>query len=175
MTAWSKRLLTLGKVVTFDYPYMLAGRRAPDRLPKLIDAHRQALRAATHKHHGKVVFVGKSMGGRVGCHLALEEQASSVVCMGYPLKGMGPKGKLRDEVLLALKTKILFVQGTRDSLCPLPLLEQVRSKMSAKNSLYVVESGDHSLVATKTQLKQSQQSQEDVDQGILKAISEFVA
>ena len=41
---------------------------------------------------------------------------------------MGDQAKLRDEVLLALKTPILFAQGTRDPLCPLHLLENVRAK-----------------------------------------------
>src|SRR5690606_40058648 len=76
MLGWATQLGKLGKVTTFDYPYMQAGRRTPDRLPKLIDAHRQALLRARRGHRGPVVLVGKSMGGRVGCHLALEEDVN---------------------------------------------------------------------------------------------------
>ena len=46
MVAWRKRLETLGDVVTFDYPYMRAGRKTPDRLPALITAHREVLAQA---------------------------------------------------------------------------------------------------------------------------------
>ena len=108
---------TLGDVVAFDYPYMRAGRKAPDRLPVLIDAHRAVLAKAQARAKGPVFLIGKSMGGRVGCHLALEEPVAGVICLGYPLQS-GATGAMRDEVLLALRTPILFVQGSRDALCP---------------------------------------------------------
>jgi predicted alpha/beta-hydrolase family hydrolase len=120
------------------------------------------------------------MGSRVGCHLAVEERDSPVdglVCFGYPLQGMARKGqtpKLRDEVLKALRTRILFVQGTRDRLCPLDRLEEVRKQMQAESALHVVETGDHSLQATKTRLAQAGETQEDVDDGILEAVRRFV-
>jgi predicted alpha/beta-hydrolase family hydrolase len=81
---------------------------------------------------------------------------------------------LRDKVLRELRTPILFVQGTRDSLCPLDLLADVRSEMIAQNELHVVEGGDHSLVVTKTQLKLAGETQETVDERILGAIEKFI-
>jgi predicted alpha/beta-hydrolase family hydrolase len=65
----------------------------------------------------------------------------ALVCLGYPLCAMGNRTKLRNEVLRALTTPNLFVQGTRDALCPLDLLEHVRGEMKAPNFLYVVEGG----------------------------------
>jgi predicted alpha/beta-hydrolase family hydrolase len=174
MRAWQERLATIGKVVPFDYPYMVAGKRAPDPLPKLIEAHRAALRSAREGHEGPVVLAGKSMGSRVGCHLSLEEQVDGLVCFGYPLKGAGKSAKLRDEVLLALRTPILFVSGTRDPLCPLDLLETVREKMTAKSTLFVVEGGDHSLSVRKTDLRGRSETQESVDAGTLTAVASFV-
>ena len=174
MQSWAERLQALGKVATFDYPYMRQGRRSPDRLPKLIEAHRQALHAARRGHRGPVVLIGKSMGSRVGCHLALEEQVDALVCLGYPLKGAGKTGAVRDAVLLELDTPILFVQGTRDPLCPPDLLAEVRPRMKAENALYVVETGNHSLQATKTELKTKGETQDDVDQRIAATIADFV-
>ena len=52
---------------------------------------------------------------------------------------------MRDEVLVALRTPILFVQGSRDALCPLPRLEAVRARMTAPSTLLVVDGGNHSL------------------------------
>ena len=89
-------------------------------------------------------LIGKSMGGRVGCHLALEEQVAGVICLGYPLQS-GATGAMRDEVLVALRTPILFVQGSRDSFCPLDQLAAVRARMTAPSTLLVVEGGNHSL------------------------------
>lgn len=152
---------------------MLSGRRAPDPLPRLVAAHREALARARAEHPGKAVLVGKSMGGRVSCHLALEEPVSCVVCLGYPLKGAG-KGPLRDSVLLSLRVPALFVQGTRDPLCPLDLLADVRRRMTAPNDLEVVQDGNHSLEVTRTALRARNETQADVDARVLGAIGRFV-
>ena len=172
MQRWKQRLCEIGDVLTFDYSYMIQGRRRPDPLPQLIATHRTALAALRAKTSGPIFLIGKSMGGRIGCHVALEEEVRGLICLGYPLCAMGDRAKLRDEVLLALKTPILFAQGTRDPLCPLDLLESVRAKMTAPNFLYVVQGGDHSLVVRKKDLRD--QSQDDVDQGIANAIRDFL-
>ncbi len=184
MVAWRKRLETLGDVVAFDYPYMRAGRKSPDRPPVLIAAHREALASAIAElAPGRPVFlIGKSMGGRMGCHLAAEETAAAsptiarpiagLICLGYPLQS-GATGAMRDEVLVALRTPILFVQGTRDPLCPLDKLAAVRPRMTASNHLFVVEGGDHSLEVSAQQRKG--ETQADSDARVLAAIAGFVA
>jgi predicted alpha/beta-hydrolase family hydrolase len=172
MQRWKERLSTIGDVEAFDYDYMREGRRRPDPLPQLIAAHRAAL--VETKRDRPAILIGKSMGGRIGCHVSLEEKVEAVVCFGYPLCGGGDQSKLRDKVLLALQMPILFVQGTRDSLCPLELLERVRAKMEAPASLHVVEGGDHSLQVSKRQLAAAGETQEQVDRRILEAIAKFV-
>ena len=175
MQNWKARLSEIGDVETFDYDYMREGRKRPDPLPKLIAAHREALNRARERHPaGATILIGKSMGGRVGCHVSLEEKVDGLVCLGYPLCAMGDRAKLRDEVLRALKTPILFVQGTRDPLCPLDLLEQVRAEMKAPNFLHIVDGGDHSLRMPKRELQRASKTQEDIDQEILEAIAGFV-
>ena len=176
MQNWKRRLSEIGDVETLDYAYMRDSRKRPDPLPKLIAAHREALNDARKQNPARsTILIGKSMGGRVGCHLSLEEKVDGLVCLGYPLCAMGDRTKLRDEVLRALTTPILFVQGTRDALCPLDLLERVRADMKAPNSLHVVEGGDHSLRVPKRQLQAMGETQEEVDQRILQAISKFVS
>ena len=172
MERWKQRLTQIGDVETFDYDYMRERRKRPDRLPQLIAAHLAALAQARTKTSGPMILIGKSMGGRIGCHVSLEEKVNGLICLGYPLCAMGDRSKLRDEVLHDLRTPILFVQGTRDPLCPLDLLEGVRSEMTAPNFLHVVEGGDHSLLVRKKDL--GNETQEDVDQRIAKAIAEFV-
>ena len=176
MQRWRERLHEIGEVETLDYPYMREGRRRPDRLPQLIAAHREALADARAKTGAgaPTILIGKSMGGRIGCHVALEEEVDGVVCLGYPLCAMGDRSKLRDEVLRALATPILFVQGTRDTLCPLDLLERVRDEMKAPSILHVVEGSDHSLGVGKRQLQADGETQEEVDRRILETIARFV-
>jgi predicted alpha/beta-hydrolase family hydrolase len=187
MSAWRARLASISygggdgdddgqvEVRTFDYPYMRGPkRRSPDRLPVLIDAHRAALAELRATVLGPVFLIGKSMGGRIGCHVALEEPVAGLVCLGYPLKS-GSTGALRDQVLLALRTPILFVQGTRDPLCPLDLLAEVRARMSAPSTLLIVDGGDHSLAVSATARQARGETQADSDAHVLEAIRSFCA
>jgi len=175
MQTWTALLGSLGVVEPFDYPYMRSKKRAPDPQPVLIRAHLAAIDDAQARHPGHdLILIGKSMGSRIGCHVALERPVHKLICLGYPLVAAGNSGKIRDQVLLELQTSILFVQGTRDPLCPLELLSQVRQKMHAPSKLFVVDAGDHSLQVTKAQLKQSGEDQAAVDARILHVIRHFV-
>lgn len=175
MQAQKRRLETLGRVVTFDYPYQREGRKSPDRAPVLVATHEQALAAASREGDGPRVLVGKSMGGRIGCHLAvkLRDKPAALVCLGYPL--VGQRGDVRDAVLLELTTPVLFVQGTRDKLCPLERLEAVRPRMHAPNELFVVDGGDHSLLVGKRELAARASSQAAEDDAVTRAIAAFLA
>ena len=89
---WKQRLSEIGVVETFDYDYMRTGRKRPEPLPQLIATHRKALQAARDKYHPDLtLLIGKSMGGRIGCHLSLEEKVDGLVCLGYPLCAMGAR------------------------------------------------------------------------------------
>lgn len=174
MQKWRARLSELGEVALFDYDYMRVGRKRPDPLPQLIAAHRAALAAARADSEKPVVLIGKSMGGRIGCHLALEEDVRGLVCFGYPLCGGGDPSRLRDKVLRSITTPILFIQGTRDALCPLELLEPIRAEMQARAELHVADGGDHSLLVGQRMLQRRQQTQEDVDREITNVIARFI-
>jgi hypothetical protein len=172
MRRWKRHLATLGTVATFDDPDMRQGQRRPDRHDVLVAAHREALARARRRHAGEVVLAGKSMGGRIGCHLALEQDIAALVCLGYPLTS--PAGRMRDEVLRALRSPVLFVQGTRDRLCSLDALAEVRAQMTAPSALHVVDSGDHSLSATKAWLQEHGETQRQVEARALAAIAAFL-
>lgn len=172
MQDWAARLAALGAVHPFEYGYMARGKRAPDRMPKLLEAHRAAYAQARDDSGDPVVLIGKSMGSRVGCVLASQVPVAGVVCLGYPLRS--PKGVVRDEPLLALVVPVLFVQGTRDRLCPLDVLDEVRGRMSAPTELHIVEDGDHSLKVAKRTQKATGRSQRDFDDAAFAAVAEFV-
>ena len=175
MLRFGEGLRALGTVVTFDYPYQTNGRKLPDRLPTLLKAHNEALLAARQEHQGPVVLVGKSMGSRVGCHVSLTHSVDALICFGYPLQSAGKNPKLRDQVLRSLTTPILFVQGTRDPLCPIDMLQPLLSQLQAPRQLHIVESGDHSLQATRRWLAQHHSTQAQVEASILASVQAFIS
>lgn len=155
-------------VTTFDYAYTEAGRKAPDRLPKLLDVH-AAVGQAVASEGRSVVLVGKSMGGRVGGHLAAERGfgASGIVYLGYPLVAMG-KAEPRDTSHLdELDCPQLFISGDRDRLGPIDLIAALAARVP-DGRLVTVESGDHSLKPLKS-------SGRTVEDSILLAASEIAA
>ena len=97
MQAMKRRFEALGSVECFDYPYQVAGRRSPDRHPVLVQAHDEAYERLKASHSGPIVLVGKSMGGRIGCHVAVAsaKPPAALVCLGYPLVGSERQGSRR--------------------------------------------------------------------------------
>jgi len=145
MTAMRDALAAGGvTVLTFNYPYTEAGRKAPDRLERLLATHLAAAERIRVYVDG-LVLAGKSMGGRIGSHLAAggTVTVAGLVYFGYPLVPLG-RGQPRDtEHLDRIAAPQLFCAGTRDRLSPLELVRPLVARLP-QASLVVVEGGDHS-------------------------------
>ena len=129
------------RVVRFNFPYMEAGRKVPDRQPVLLDAWRQVI----EEHGGgkKVCIGGKPMGGRMASMVADEMDVRGLICFGYPFHPPGKPEQTRTAHLEQLRTPTLILQGTRD---PFGTREDVAAyKLSKKIRIEWVEKGDHSL------------------------------
>jgi predicted alpha/beta-hydrolase family hydrolase len=100
-----------------DFAYRLAGRKAPDRPPILLQTvrdHAVPLAAA-----GGLILGGRSMGGRI-CSLAVGDATEPVPAIGlvlicYPLHPPGKPDTLRIEHFPRLTVPCLFISGTRDA------------------------------------------------------------
>lgn len=180
MIRWRDKLhnaLQAVEVVTFDYPYISGGKkRAPPKAQKLVDYHLEVVKEASKKYPDHpVILAGKSMGSRVSCMVAALEDSgvSAVVCLGYPLKATN--GKIRDETLLQLKTPTMFVQGSKDGLCPLEKLKAVCKKMDCLNKIHIIEAGDHSFKISKKHLEMSGITQDEAEDQAAQAIAVFAS
>jgi predicted alpha/beta-hydrolase family hydrolase len=136
-------------VLRFNFPYMSAGRRAPDRPPVMMAAWRAALEEAGRLGGGlSVVASGKSMGGRMASMVAAEDgeefAGAGLVFFGYPLHAPGKTEKLRDEHLSNVTVPMLFIEGTNDSLARFDLIEGVVKRLGPLARLHAIEGGDHS-------------------------------
>ena len=148
------------RVVRFNFVYMEIGRRSPDRQPVLEETFRSVLSFLSDEARGRRVIVGgKSMGGRIASHVvAAGLAADGLLFFGYPLHPPGRPEKLRDVHLYDIATPMLFVEGTRDSFCPLDTLEKVRSKLTARNDVAVIEDGDHSFRVRKSSRRSTEEA-----------------
>jgi predicted alpha/beta-hydrolase family hydrolase len=101
-----------------DFPYRIAGKRAPDRPPVAI-AHLREEAAAFAKakrfRAERLVLGGRSYGGRM-CSMAVAEglPAAGLVLLSYPLHPPGKPDRLRVEHFPAITVPVLFVGGEKD-------------------------------------------------------------
>lgn len=137
-------------VLRFRYPYMERAqregrRRPPDRAPILEHAHAAALAELRRRVPGRrVLLAGKSMGGRMGTHLAAKgADCAGLVLFGYPLHPPGKPEKERSEHFPAIVQPALFLQGTRDKLCELELLQRALHNYGGRPTLEIIEGADH--------------------------------
>ncbi|MBI2620292.1 MAG: dienelactone hydrolase family protein [Ignavibacteriales bacterium] len=144
----SQRLAEAG-IATFRYqfPYMENKIRRPDPRPVLLATVRAAIEAALKADDSlPLVAGGKSMGGRMTSLAASEEQLEGVhgiVFLGFPLHPPGNPGTARSDHLHKLNIPMLFLQGTRDKLANLDLLQSLCDNLP-QATLHIVEGGDHS-------------------------------
>ena len=114
MVTLARELASHGlRVVRFAFPYMAAGRKAPDREPVLIDMWRAVI-AALGDPSG-LAIAGRSMGGRIASMVADDCGVRALVCFAYPFHPPGKPERLRTAHLDDLRTPALIVQGERDS------------------------------------------------------------
>lgn len=150
MTGAAEGLASGGvSVLRFNFPYMEARRRAPDPPPVLMDAWKAVLRHSLARSNGLPVVVGgKSLGGRIASMLAAAQRrefsGAALIFFGYPLHAVGRTDHLRDSHLSGISRPMLFIQGTRDRLARLDLIEEVVKRLHPLARLHLVVGGDHS-------------------------------
>jgi predicted alpha/beta-hydrolase family hydrolase len=144
-----ERALAPLPVARVDFPYRIAGRKAPDRQPVLLDTVRTeaaalALRAGVAPK--RVMLGGRSMGGRM-CTLAVAEglAAAGLVLISYPLHPPGRPDNERSAHFPALEVPCLFVHGTRDPFGSPDELAAATATITGRVTHVWIEGGRHDL------------------------------
>jgi predicted alpha/beta-hydrolase family hydrolase len=153
-------------VLRFNFPYMEAGRRAPDPQPRLEACYR-AVADAVADEFDRPFLGGKSMGGRIASHIVADGfPAGGLVFLGYPLHPPGRPERIRDAHLKRIEAPMLFLQGSRDSFAMPDLLHSTVASLPLAR-LVEIEGGDHSF-------KVRGRSTADVTGEVVEAIDDFV-
>jgi len=135
-----------------DFPYRLAGKSFPDRVPVLINTVRKAVIQAAIDWNcatNQIVIGGRSMGGRM-CTMAIADvenhlEVAALVCICYPLHPPKQPEKLRTEHLPRIKCQTLFISGTRDEFGTVGELKKATSAMNAKVTHEFIDGARHDL------------------------------
>jgi predicted alpha/beta-hydrolase family hydrolase len=132
----------------YQFPYMERGSKRPDS-PKLAHAAVRAAVAEAARHlPGVALFAGgKSFGGRMTSQAqaaAPLPEVRGLVFLGFPLHAAGKPSDERGAHLFEVRVPMLFLQGTRDELASLELLEPLVARLGARAKLQLFDEADHS-------------------------------
>jgi predicted alpha/beta-hydrolase family hydrolase len=169
MTAIANGLSECGiATLRYQFPYMEQGSKRPDA-PKLAQATvRAAVAEASRLLPELALFAGgKSFGGRMTSQAQAASPLSGVrglVFLGFPLHPAGQPSDERGSHLFAVQIPMLFLQGTRDQLADLTLLQSLVGKFGARAALKLFQDADHSFhVPARTGRKDSEVMAEMLD------------
>lgn len=148
MTAIAERLAARGvATLRYQFPYVERGERRIDPEPLLLATVRAAVAMGREEARGiPLIAGGKSMGGRMTSRAAAAEPLEGVqgiAFVGFPLHPDKQPGTSRADHLAKVDLPLLFLQGTRDTLAELPLLEPIVKQLGARATLHIVEGADH--------------------------------
>jgi len=132
----------------YQFPYMEKGSRRPDPPDVAHAAVRAAVAEAGRACPGMPLIAGgKSFGGRMTSQaqaMAPLAGVQGLAFVGFPLHPAGKPSSDRAKHLTEVKVPMLFLQGTRDTLAELPLLEPVVAGLGPIALLHIVKEADHS-------------------------------
>jgi len=132
----------------YQFPYMEQGSKRPDT-PKVAHATvRAAVLEAARLVPGLALFAGgKSFGGRMSSQAQAGERVPGLrglVFLGFPLHPPGKLSEERGRHLFDVHIPMLFLQGTRDELAHLGLMEALCKQLGARATLKEFHDADHS-------------------------------
>jgi predicted alpha/beta-hydrolase family hydrolase len=143
--------------VRFQFPYMEAKKRGPDR-PPVLESTWRAVIEASREEQTKLIVGGRSMGGRIATQVAAQGEAvDGLALFAYPLHPPGNTEKMRDAHLPSMGAPAFFCSGTRDAFAS---PEELRAllKRIPDSTLHLLEGADHGYSVPKS----TGRSKEDV-------------
>ena len=158
----------------YQFPYMEQGSKRPDPPALAQAAVRAAVTEAGRRASGlPLIAGGKSFGGR----MTSQAQAASplpavrgLAFLGFPLHAAGRPSADRGKHLMEVRIPMLFLQGTRDALADLPLLQPLVQQLGKRATLHLVQEADHSFhVPARTGRKDA-----DVRREMLDALARWI-
>jgi len=149
MTAVATELADLDiGTLRYQFPYMQEGTRRPDPPVRCHAAVRAAVAEATRLTRGlPLIAGGRSFGGRMTSQaqaLAPLPGVRGLVFLGFPLHPAGTPSMDRAKHLADVRIPMLFLQGTRDALAQLDLMEKLARQLGERATLKLLPDADHS-------------------------------
>jgi len=106
----------------------------------------RAARDALRADHEKIALVGRSFGGRMCVFLAAAEPPDALAIVGHPISPPDRPRPKDEGALQGVRCPTLVVQGDRDELGPLTVLQRI-ARVNPLIDLAVIEGAGHDFAA----------------------------
>lgn len=150
----------------YQFPFVEAGKRRPDRAQVLTGTVRAAVAAARELAPDLPMLAGgKSMGGRMTSSAQAVSSLAGVrglVFFGFPLHRPGDASDARADHLRDVAVPMLFVQGTRDRLAEEERMRAVVASLGDLAAISIVPDGDHGFDVLKRTGKATEEVYDDM-------------
>ena len=132
----------------YQFPHMERGSKRPDTPAVAHRAVRAAVAEAAQRAGSLPIFAGgRSFGGRMTSQaqaIAPLDRVRGLVFFAFPLHPAGKPSDARAAHLSDVHIPMLFVQGTRDALADMSLLQPIVGELGSRATLALAEDADHS-------------------------------
>jgi uncharacterized protein len=149
MAAIAEKLAELSvATLRYQFPYLEQGSKRPDTPPRAHATVRAAADEALRLLPDLPLFAGgKSFGGRMTSQaqtLSPLPGVRGLAFLGFPLHPAGSPSQTRGKHLFDIQVPMLFLQGTRDALADMSLLQVLCKELGRRATLAPFQDADHS-------------------------------
>ncbi|XP_055923580.1 KAT8 regulatory NSL complex subunit 3 [Eupeodes corollae] len=174
---WYQYLSTITQIVQVTLPAGSSMAKQPleniaEQIVSLARIKVQELR--NEQPTRNIILIGFNSGAALALQVAMVENVSSVVCMGFAFNTLNGVRGTPDDRILDIKVPILFVVGQNSARSSQEEMESLREKMHSDSALVIVGSADDVLRVPKSKRKIENVTQSMVDTMVIDEVYEFI-
>ena len=156
----------------FNFPYMEARKSRVDSVPVSTAAINAAYSHVKENYGGPILLGGHSFGGRMCSHAVVDYDMDVVglIFCSFPLHTQANRTLKRAEHMDQIKSPMLFLSGTRDSMAERPLMNKLMRELRDTATLKWLDTADHGYKV----LKRTRKRKDDVFQEMAGHAKRFV-
>ncbi|XP_063985418.1 KAT8 regulatory NSL complex subunit 3 [Diachasmimorpha longicaudata] len=174
---WISQLNALSTVVTINPHFGLTSSKMTmiSCMDQLVQATRAKIQEIRADCPGRpLIFVGFNTGAAFACQISQIEHVTAIVCLGFPFSTAEGKRSTPDDILMDVRSPVMFVIGQNAASVRADDVEEVRERMLVQTSLIVVGTADDHLRISSRKKNVEGITQGMVDRCILDEMANFI-
>ncbi|XP_015111591.1 KAT8 regulatory NSL complex subunit 3 [Diachasma alloeum] len=174
---WISQLNSLSTVVTINPHFGLTSNKMTmtSCMDQLVQATRAKIQEIRSDCPGRpLILIGFNTAAAFACQISQIEHVTAIICLGFPFSTAEGKRSTPDDILMDVRSPVMFVIGQNAATVRADDIEETREKMLVQTSLIVVGTADDHLRISSRKKNVEGITQGMVDRCILDEIANFI-